>query len=138
MAHEDAFPFGTYLISEVGPVSDFDKSTKDNKVQQIDKDTGLPLWSVDVLDADPEARRGSKTVTVKIPAKVQPVPPANNGSAPFTAVVFEGLSVLPWIEESGSFSKISWSFRAEGIAEPTKQAGKSAGGTSAAGDKAVA
>jgi hypothetical protein len=49
------FPFGAYLVGEVGPVFDFDKSTKDSKVQQVDKDSGLLLWSVEVLDADPEA-----------------------------------------------------------------------------------
>jgi integrase len=32
----------------MGPVFDFEKSCKDAKVQQIDKDNGLPLWSVEV------------------------------------------------------------------------------------------
>ena len=53
---------------------------------------------------------------VKIPGKVRPVPPANDGSSPFTPVEFEGLTALPWIEESGSFSRIAWSFRATGVA----------------------
>ena len=59
--------------SEVEPLDDFDKSTKDNRVQARDKDTGLPLWQVEVLDFDPQARE--KTFKVKIAAEVQPVPP---------------------------------------------------------------
>ena len=80
--HEDVFPCGAYLVSPVVPVFDFDRSTKDNKIQQVDKDTGLLLWAVDVLDADPEAGR------------------------------------KPYIEESGSFSRIAWSFKAQGMTAP--------------------
>lgn len=118
ISHDQVFPHGAYLVGEVNPVSDYDRSTKDNKVQQIDQDSGLPLWSVEVLDADPEARRSSKTVTVKIPAKVQPVPPATEGPFPFARVVFEGLSALPYVEDNGNFSKIAWSFRAAGMSAP--------------------
>src|SRR4051794_32225859 len=115
-----AFPLGAYLVSEVTPVVDFDKSTREHKVQQVDSDTGKLLWQVDVLDADPEVKRSSKTVSVKIPANVQPVPPGNDGSSPFTPVVFEGLTALPWIEQvSEGYSKISWSFRAEDMAAPS-------------------
>ena len=42
-------------------------------MQARDKDTGLPLWQVEVLDFDPQARE--KTFKVKIAAAVQPVPP---------------------------------------------------------------
>ena len=49
ISHDEVFPFGAYLVAEVGPVFDFEKSSKDAKVQQIDKDNGLPLWSVEVL-----------------------------------------------------------------------------------------
>ena len=121
LAFEIAFPMGAYLVSEVSPVFDFEKSSKDNKVQQIDKDTGKLLWQLDVLDADPEAKRASKTVSVKIPANVQPVPPGNDGSSPFTPVAFEGLTALPWIEASENFSKISWSFRASDVVAPVKR-----------------
>ncbi len=120
ITHDEVFPFGAYLISEVGPVFDFEKSTKDNKVQQVDKDTGLLLWSVDVLDADPDAGRKSRTVSVKIAAKVQPVPPPPQEGSPFRLVVFEGLSALPYIEESGNFSRIAWSFKADDLTAPTR------------------
>src|SRR4051795_2028085 len=119
---ELAFPLGAYLVSEVTPVVDFEKSTREHKVQQVDSETGKLLWQGDVLDADPEAKRASKTVSVKIPANVQPVPPANDGSSPFTPVVFEGLTALPWIEQvSEEYSKISWSFRAEDMVAPGRK-----------------
>ena len=121
LAFEVAFPYGAYLVSEVSPVFDFEKSTRDNKVQQVDKDTGKLLWQLDVLDADPEAKRSSKTVSVKIAANVQPVPPTNDGSSPFTPVAFTGLTALPWIEASENFSKISWSFRATEVVAPAKR-----------------
>ena len=125
IAHDEVFPFGAYLMGECGPVWDFEKSSKDAKVQQLDKDNGLPVWSVDVVDADPEAGKKAKTVTVKIPAKVQPVPPEALPGLPFRPVVFEGLSALPYIEESGNFSRIVWSFKADAMTAPKGQASKS-------------
>lgn len=129
---EVAFPEGLYLISEVERMIDFEKSTQDTKVQQVDPDTGLPLWQVICLDLDPEAKKSQKAVTVKIPAKVQPVPPEKVSGSPITPVVLEGLSVTPWIEESGSFSKISWSFRATALVAPGKAAARQASGDKAA------
>jgi hypothetical protein len=120
ITHDEVFPFGAYLVGEVGPVFDFDKSTKDLKVQQVDKDSGLLLWSVEVLDADPEAGKKSKTITVKLAAKVQPVPPAALPGLPFRPVLFQGLSALPYIDEAGKFSRIVWSFRAEAMTAPGK------------------
>ena len=120
ISHDEVFAFGAYLVGEVGPVFDFEKSSKDAKVQQVDKDNGLPLWSVEVLDADPEAGRKSKTVTVKIAARVQPVPPDTLPGLPFRPVVFQGLSALPYIDDAGKFSRIVWSFKAEAMTAPSK------------------
>jgi hypothetical protein len=128
------FPYGAYLVSEVSPVFDYERSTKETKVQQADPETGLLLWQVDVLDADPEAKKSTKTVSVKIPAKVQPVPPGNDTPFPFTPVVFEGMTALPWIEETGNFSKISWSLKATAIRPVTtgSTAGLATGSTKSA------
>lgn len=115
VGHDEVFPFGAYLIGEVSPVFDYDQSTKENKIQARDKDTGLLMWSVDVVDADPEAGKKAKTVTVKITAKVQPVPPEALPGLPFRPVVFEGLTALPYIDDSGNFARIAWSFKADGI-----------------------
>jgi hypothetical protein len=128
--HDEVFPFGAYLVAEVGPVFDFDRSTKDNKVQQVDKDSGLLLWSVEVLDADPDAGKKSKTVTVKIAAKVQPVPPDALPGLPFRPVVFQGLSALPYIDDAGKFSRIVWSFKAEAMTAPAKPEATTAAGKS--------
>jgi hypothetical protein len=138
ISHDDVFPFGAYLVGEVGPVFDFDKSSKDLKVQQVDKDSGLLLWSVEVLDADPEAGKKSKTVTVKLAARVQPVPPEALPGLPFRPVVFQGLSALPYIDDAGKFSRIVWSFKAEAMTAPGKSdATSSASGKSDASGKAA-
>lgn len=119
VTHDEVFPFGAFLVGLVTPVVDFDRSTRETKYQQIDKDSGLPLWQIDVLDADPEAKRSAKTVSVKMAVKVQPVPPANESESPFTPVVFEGMTALPYVEKVGEdFSRIAWSFRAEGMRSP--------------------
>jgi hypothetical protein len=60
----EVFPHGLGVVGEVGPLADFNASTKDNRVQARDKDTGLPMWQVEVLDFDPQARE--KTYRVKI------------------------------------------------------------------------
>ena len=65
------FPDGAYAAGGIEMVRDFDRSSGDRVVQQIDKVTQLPLWVVEVIDADETARQ--RTVKVKIAAQVQPV-----------------------------------------------------------------
>ena len=141
ITHDQVFGHGAYLVSEVTPVLDFEKSSRETKVQQVDKETGLLLWSVDALDADPEARKQSKTVSVKFAAPHQPVPPANASGMPFTPVVFEGLTALPYVDENGTRARLAWSFRAEAMAapgEPTAVRSASSSGTSGAGSASAA
>ena len=45
----ELFPFGLFAV-RVEPLADFDASTKKQKVQARDKDTGLPVFAVDVVD----------------------------------------------------------------------------------------
>jgi hypothetical protein len=111
----ELFPHGLGVISEVASLDDFDKSSKDNRVQARDKDTGLPLWSVEVLDFDAQARE--KTFKVKIAAAVQPVPPEAVAGAPVRPVVLEGLSVTPYIKD-GPRPRIAYSLRCTGLAAP--------------------
>ena len=74
------FPDGAYAAGNFEMVRDFDRSSGDRVVQQIDKATGLPLWVVEVIDAQEDARQ--RTVKVKIAAQVQPVlPPPGAGVA---------------------------------------------------------
>ncbi|MGB3685335.1 MAG: plasmid replication, integration and excision activator [Ornithinimicrobium sp.] len=116
--HEDVFAHGAFVVSDVSQVLDFDASTRENKVQARDKDNGLPLWQVEVLDVDPEANKKGRTVTVKFAAKVQPVPPEAHADLPLRPVEFDGLSALPYVDTNGNFSRIAWSFRAEGMRSP--------------------
>jgi hypothetical protein len=72
------FPAGAYAAGAIEMVRDFDRSSGDRVVQQADKHTGLPLWVVEVIDANEGARQ--RTVKVKLAAQVQPVlPPRRPG-----------------------------------------------------------
>jgi hypothetical protein len=107
------------VVGQVTPLADFNASTKDNRVQARDKDTGLPMWSVDVLDFDPQARE--KTHRVKVAAAVQPIPPEAVQGASVRPVVLEGLTVTPYIAE-GSRPRIAYSLRCTGLAAPGRRA----------------
>jgi hypothetical protein len=88
-------------------------------VQATDKASELPLWAVVVLDADPDCRRGEKMVTVKIAAAVQPVPPETAPGLPIRPVEFEGLTLTPYVAETGGRSRVAYSVRACGMRAPT-------------------
>ena len=107
------FPAGAYAVGAVEQVVDFEASTRELRVQAHDRDTGLPTWSISVFDADPEAR--TKVVRIKISARNPPtLPPAPAGS-PFPSVAFEGLTVTPYVDTSGSRPRLAWSFRATAV-----------------------
>ena len=122
----ELFPHGLGVISEVDSLDDFEKSSKENRVQARDKESGLPVWVVDVMDFDPDARE--RTLRVKVAAAVQPVPPEAIPGAPVRPVLLEGLMVTPYIKE-GPRPKIAYSLRATGLAAPRRgvaDAGKAA------------
>ncbi|SBW21956.1 hypothetical protein FDG2_2178 [Candidatus Protofrankia californiensis] len=79
---EDVFPHGAFVLG-VEAARDFAKAQAGEvDVQERDKDTGEPLWTVCVMDPDPTARAGSAEVKVKMGAAVMPVAPeplADNG-----------------------------------------------------------
>jgi hypothetical protein len=109
------FPDGAYAAGVFEAVRDFDRSQGDRFVQQLDKGTGLPLWTVDVIDADQSARQ--RTVKVKVAAEHLPViPPAAAGS-PFAAVEFTGLTVTPYVNQAG---RLAYSFKATGVRAPSR------------------
>ncbi|MFC5175599.1 plasmid replication, integration and excision activator [Nocardioides taihuensis] len=114
------FPYGAYAVGEVQPVRDYDKSTREQLVQAVDPDTGLLLWSVEVVDADPEAKKSTRTMAVKVSAKVQPVLPDSISGLPFTPVEFERLTATAYIEQNGDFSKVAWSLRAGDVRAPAR------------------
>jgi hypothetical protein len=125
---EDVFAFGAYLVAEVVPVRDFDKSTRELFVQQMDKETGLPVFAVTVLDADPQARKSEKTVTVKIAAQYQPVPPEAALGMPFPSVAFDDLTVTPYVDSKTG--RMAYSLRASALRAPNT--GKASGRNSSA------
>jgi hypothetical protein len=123
MGHDGVFSHGCYVVGEVEPVRDFDRSTKETPVQAVDKDTGLPVWSVDVIDADPQAR--DKTVRVKVLSPVQPVPPDTAPGVPFRPVEFENLTATPYVTTTASGrGRLAWSFKATGMTAPKRPAAK--------------
>jgi hypothetical protein len=120
----EQFPHGLGVVGEVTALDDFDKSNKDHRVQARDKESGLPVWQVEVLDFDPLARE--KTFRVKIVAAVQPVPPAAVEGAPVRPVVLENLTVTPWLKgEDGPRPRIGYSLRCTGLAAPGRSARQS-------------
>ena len=114
----EVFPHGLGVVSEVKPLADFNASTKDNPVQARDKETGLPMWQVEVLDFDEQARE--KTYRVKIAAAVQPVPPEAVAGAADPAGGAGGLTVTPYIAD-GPRPKIAYSLRCTGLAAPGRR-----------------
>ncbi|MBV9380085.1 MAG: plasmid replication, integration and excision activator [Streptosporangiaceae bacterium] len=108
------FPAGAFAAGGFEPVRDFDASSNGRFVQSKDKATGLPLWVVEVIDADKEAR--ARTVKVKVAAQVQPVLPNGPAGVPFVPVEFAGLTVTPYVTQAG---KLGYSLKASGVRSPS-------------------
>ncbi|WP_394277405.1 plasmid replication, integration and excision activator [Luteococcus sp.] len=123
------FPSGAFLLGGVEQVLDFQAPQRPDgsRPQQVDKETGLPLWQVPVLDADPEAGNREKTIVVKLASQYQPVPPENTTGLPFTPVRFTGLTLTPWIDENGPRPKLAWSVRATGFEDASPSARRDQG-----------
>ncbi|HSY14434.1 MAG TPA: hypothetical protein VK816_00480 [Jatrophihabitantaceae bacterium] len=118
----DVFPMGAYMVGEVEAVEDFDlvKAAREagkepGDVQIRDKVTGLRVWAVRIIDADPEARKGQTELVVKVSADVQPVPPAAVPGMPFRQVEFENLTLTPYLDESRARPRLAFSLRSTGF-----------------------
>ncbi len=107
------FPDGVYAAGVFEPVRDFDASSNGRFVQSKDKSTGAPLWQVEVIDADQQAR--TRTVKVKVAAQVQPVLPSGPAGVPFVPVEFTGLTVTPYVNQN---NKLGYSLKATGVRAP--------------------
>jgi len=107
------FPDGVYAAGAFEPVRDFDASSGDRFVQSKDKASGLPLWVVEVIDADPQAR--TRTVKVKVAAERQPILPSSPAGSPFVPVEFAGLTVTPYVTQAG---RLAYSLKATGVRAP--------------------
>jgi len=142
--HGDVFPMGAFMKGSVEPVADFQAPVRQDgsRPQQVDKESGLPLWQVTVLDADDQAGKKDTAVTVKIAARVQPVPPDNISGTPFRLVEFVGLTALPYVEylngknrEGKDSTRVAWSYRAEDLVAPGEA--KKAGSAASSGPRAA-
>jgi hypothetical protein len=109
------FPSGAYAAGAFEPVRNFDVSTGEKFVQSADKVSGMPLWTIEVIDADPAAR--VRAVKVKVAAQVQPVVPSGPSGSPFTPVEFTGLTVTYYVNQAG---RLAYSLKATGIRPPVR------------------
>jgi hypothetical protein len=107
------FPSGAYAASAFEPVRNFDASTGEKFVQSADKASGMPLWAIEVIDPDPQAR--TRAIKVKVAAHTQPVVPAAPAGSPFIPVEFTGLTVTPYVNQAG---RLAYSLKASGIRSP--------------------
>jgi hypothetical protein len=97
---DEQFPFGHGVVGGITQSRDYNRSTADHPVQEIDEVTGHPVWVVDVMDFDPEARE--RTFRVKIAAPVQPVPPDEAPGVPVRPVHLDGLTIRTYPKEAGT------------------------------------
>jgi hypothetical protein len=118
------FPDGAYAAGKFEMVRDFDRSSGDRVVQQIDKATGLPLWVVEVIDPHEGAR--NLTVKVKVASEYQPMLPPPPPGSPFTPVEFDGLQVTPYVDSSRCQGngrcggRVAYSLKATGVRAPAR------------------
>lgn len=123
----DAFPHGAYVFAttEVKPARDFEKSSREQFVQQIDRESELPVWTIDVLDADPEAQGKNAAITVRIVSQYKPMLP-ESVIGPLREIEFEGLTATPYVDAQRCNgggrcrARLAWSFRATGITAPKR------------------
>jgi len=110
VAFADVFPNGAFVLG-VEPSNDFEKMRAGSPdPQELDKETGLRIWAVRTIDADPTARTAE--LKVKIAAEVAPVPPDPIPGTPFRPVE---LQVIPWVDTNGSRPRQMFALRAAGL-----------------------
>jgi hypothetical protein len=120
------FPSGAYAAGGFDMVRDFDRSSGDRIIQQADKTTGLPLWVIEVINPDPDARQ--RTVKIKVAAQYQPVLPDAPAGSPFTPVEFEGMQATPYVDASRCNgdgngkcrARMAYSLKATGVRAPAR------------------
>jgi hypothetical protein len=124
VSHGDVFERGALGV-KIEALNDYEKVKAGvQDPQQRDKETGERIWLFRGIDNDPDAR--SSEVKVKIVAPV--MPPMPGEPIPGTnlyPVEFEGLTVIPYVEETKSgFTRVAYSLKATGVREPRSQAPK--------------
>ncbi|MEU4227281.1 plasmid replication, integration and excision activator [Nonomuraea sp. NPDC026600] len=110
---ETVFPHGCYLVGEVEPVRDFEKSTKERFVQSRDKNTNELVWQVAVMDGDPKVKAAQKTVAIKMVGNEEPQTPAFPPGMPFVPVAFDQIAVTPYVHQGTG--RLAYAYRAKGL-----------------------
>lgn len=106
---EDVFPAGCVLVPDsITQAQDYNESTR-VRTPSLDKVTGQRVWTVRVMDMDPDLAGRSREVSVKVLADVQPVP---DSGTPFAPIEFEGMTVTPYVGNTG---RLTYSYRAAGL-----------------------
>jgi hypothetical protein len=113
-----AFAHGA-LVLGVSPVTDFDTP---DRTQARDKETGRLLWSVSLMDLDPDARRyGRHEVKVKIASATEPVLPVSAVPGYPAAVELVGLVLVPYTDSNRCKgngrcgARLAYSMRADAV-----------------------
>jgi len=113
IAFADAFPNGAYVLG-VEPSNDFQQSRPGSPpVQERDRDNGLPVWVVRIMDADPTARTAE--LKVKITSETAPELPDPVPGTPFRPVELVDVQVIPWVDSNGPRPKQMFALRASGL-----------------------
>ncbi len=118
---EFAFPQGA-LFRGVQKAVDFELRGKKEDDQARDKETGERIWTLTLIDLDPQAARfGRDLVKVKLIAPVCPVPPESAVPGYPPAIELEGLVLVPWVDDGRCKgggpcrARLAYSMRATGM-----------------------
>jgi hypothetical protein len=86
-----------YVMGEVEPERDWEKSSASKFVQKTDPGSGLRVWTVVIADPGSASQRKIKILCDDEPVVPEPAP----GMPPFVPVEFVGLTVRPWLDDRG-------------------------------------
>jgi hypothetical protein len=133
MALQGQIPMDFGLVFPHGAVATGVEQQLDfeTKRPEKDKETGLPVWLVDVYDLDPDAKHKQSAMRVRVLAERCPTLP-DPVMGPMRPIEFTGMTAFPWVEVIGKdkqgepMTRIQWSLRARGVQAP-KTMGRPAG-----------
>ena len=113
-----AFPQGLLLLGDISPATEYQPDRTRVPAQQMDPDTGLPVWAATVTDpAETNSRRASFNLLLLAPSQPEPVTPEIvQGVRPF---VVDGLTAEPRVMGQGEFRFLGYTYRATTIKPAT-------------------
>jgi hypothetical protein len=115
VSSELVFPLGA-MFHSVGPVIDVEtREAGTGDPQERNKQSGMPVWSVNVFGLDPEAGKFGRSaeVKVKIAADYQLVPRAARMPGFPPKVAFTNVTATPYV--NSKTGRFAWSVRADDL-----------------------